>query len=106
MNPRSAEGDQTSPRSVPSIAASRAGDADVPCRVQRVAQWESTLFSFGLGGLSPEEARETAAILFETQRVTERATQLWLVDFVGLGVEHGSAHEWDGTHAPAWPVPD
>jgi hypothetical protein len=82
------------------------GDTDVLCQVHRVAHWESTLFRFGFDGLYPDEARKAAAILFEAERLTEHATKLWLVDFVGLGAEYGPAHEWDGAHAPAWRAPD
>jgi len=81
------------------------GDADVVCTIGPVPRWKSTLFDFSFDGMRPREAREVASILDRAQTRVDHPTVLWLVDYVGFGVEYGPAHTWDGTHAPAWPAP-
>jgi hypothetical protein len=80
-------------------------DTDVLCSVERVRSWDCTSFEFDFDGLTPDEARAAAEMLFAAQRRAAHPTALWLVDFVGVGREHGAAHRWDGTQAPGWPPP-
>jgi hypothetical protein len=79
-------------------------EVDVLCTIRRVVGWASTLFDFDFDGLTADDAARVATILFQARQLLEHPTTLWLVESVGLGVEHGPAHEWDGAQAPAWPV--
>jgi hypothetical protein len=78
---------------------------DVICEISRVESWQCTLFDFDFDGLGPEEAEGAATTLFAVRSRAPVPTALWLVESIGVGREHGAAHEWDGTHKPAWPPP-
>ena len=79
------------------------GGADVVCQVTEVPSWSSILLDFDFDGLTTEEARRSVAALFEAQQVARDATVAWLSDRVGLCLEYGAPHHWQGEQCPAWP---
>lgn len=80
-----------------------ASDVEFICEVTDVPSWSSILLDFDFDGLTTEEARRSVAALFEAQQVAGDATVAWLSDRVGLCLEYGAPHAWQGTQGPAWP---
>lgn len=79
------------------------GWTDVICHVSDVPSWHSILLEFDFDGLVTGEARRAVAALFEAQQAAGDATAAWLSDRVGVCLEHGAPHTWDGGQTPAWP---
>ena len=78
---------------------------DLVCVASTVASWDACCFEFRLDGFTPLEGFDVARRLFQARTSLDEITVLWLEDRVGMTVEFGPAHLWDGSHAPAWPVP-
>jgi hypothetical protein len=78
---------------------------DVVCEASDCARWDAYCFDFSLDGFTPAEGAEAAERLFRARTRLDDVMKLWLEDRVGMTVEYGPPHEWDGEHAPAWPVP-
>ncbi len=78
---------------------------DLVCVAAGKASWGAYCFSFDLDGYTPGEGMHLARRLLRARTSLDDITMLWLEDRVGMTAEFGPPHMWDGTQAPAWPVP-